>query len=655
MVYGGIAAPVNSAPAPAVPTPTPLSTGAYQGVGANPVPVSAVKQSTTAPFSAPLFGSTAKTPAGPAFQTTPQTLNKTPAPAADSAGGILNNTVEGLPAATGITAPPSQSIDPEDWLNAGADSLGSSLSDFKDKMDTWSSDTATNASGLQRLSDGGQAAIAGLGVLFSPVTTVLATLSKVPVVGYLADGVNDIFTALGTGGSDTALAALNALPVSDATKTKLKPLVSQMGGLAAQLIAGGGIGDEAVSGLLDKSKELTKTVADATKDPETIQALQQHQPPEQAIKALPVKEADTTKSFSKSSATPEIISKINTQKVTDMHPTLREEIRNSVTMHGELATHAALKEQLGAGDRQASSLIREAPTPQNAAEELSAHQGALRTAVGQEHLSPDQMSVIKAGPKASSEVPSIDIDGKNGDPNNLGGGVKLVPEEGKINSDNAISSKTTSETIIKQGENTPEVKSNEPEVKPKTIERPVNENGERVTKAANDINEKLVNKGLEQLTPEQQSKYTTGSYKDSLAQAKIMAKEDRTSLNKMATTGEGIPEGLHRQILFNTVELLAGKEGDVELLRKLASSPLGTKSSEAGSELGSHGFNDNPNSAVRKIQDVSKSREDAFEKTNKGQTAKKAVKDTISELKKVKKASAPKIKDWNTFIKSIQC
>lgn len=206
---------------------------------------------------------------------------------------------------------------------------------------------------------------------------------------------------------------------------------------------------------------------------------------------------------------------------------------------------------------------------------------------------------------------------------------------------------------VKENDEAPRSDNQSPREKP--ADRPVDESGQRVTKAANDINEALVKKGLDQLPEDLQSKYTSGSYKDSVAKVTDMMGKDIESVKTMAKTGEGIPEGVHPQILFNAMEAYATKNADVGLLRDLAASPLGTKLSEAGGELGSHGFNDNPNSAISKIREVSKAREEGFSKMNQGKKAADEVKSTAAELKSVRQASAPKIKDWNTFVKSLQC
>ena len=451
------------------------------------------------------------------------------------------------------------------------------------------------------------------GALFSPIA---------PLTNLIGQGIKLAGNAL----ADTPLMqkyAATATPADIKVLTALQNL-----GTVAMAIVGAKAGDEVPPEQLESVANEPKVIEAAK---QVVEARKAAEPAAQA-EALPVKETPNSM-FPKSAADPAIKDKINTGKATEMDPVLRNEIRNAVNTHGAPAAHAALKEELGAGDRQAAAHIGEAPTPQNAAEELTAHQNALRTAVGDQYLSPDKMSVIKMGPKAKPSIDTID----------------------------AVTGKVTKGVEPKEdaGGKLPQVRSDTApkvaEEKAPTIDRPVDESGQRVTKAANDINEALVKKGLDQIPEDLQSKYTSGSYKDSVAKVTDLMGKDIESVKTMAKTGEGIPEGVHPQILFNAMEAYATKNADVGLLRDLAQSPLGTKLSEAGGELGSHGFNDNPNSAISKIREVSKAREEGFSQMNQGKKAADEVKSTAAELKSVRQASAPKIKDWNTFVKSLQC
>lgn len=174
----------------------------------------------------------------------------------------------------------------------------------------------------------------------------------------------------------------------------------------------------------------------------------------------------------------------------------------------------------------------------------------------------------------------------------------------------------------------------------------------KITKTASDINQNLVKQGFDALSSEQQSKFTEGSYKGSLENVKNMMDSNLEQVKEMARTGDNIPSDVHPQILFNAIEALATKEGDVGLLQDLAKSPLGTKLSESGATLGSHGFNDVENSTVRTLREVKEAREaSAMKRGNIGKAKKSIAEDIKKEIKKV----SPTKQTWSDFIDEIKC
>lgn len=259
-------------------------------------------------------------------------------------------------------------------------------------------------------------------------------------------------------------------------------------------------------------------------------------------------------------------------------------------------------------------------------------------------IPPEQLPTIQMGPKAA-ELPTIQTEPKSS--NNLGGGMTLEPIKPPV------APKTAPQAIPSPYTKELAAKNIQPKALEPVLERPQAQNGERVTKAAHDVNETLVRQGLEQLPTEEQSKYTTGSYKDSVAHTTKLMTDNLESVKQMARTGENIPEGIHPQILFNAVEALATKEKDVNLLRDLAKSPLGTQLSEAGGTLGSHGFNDNPNSTVKIIRDVNEARSKAIEK--KGTNIKKEKAKDANTFKSEVKKSRSSRQSWGEFAKQVAC
>ena len=185
---------------------------------------------------------------------------------------------------------------------------------------------------------------------------------------------------------------------------------------------------------------------------------------------------------------------------------------------------------------------------------------------------------------------------------------------------------------------------------PATVRPEADSEGNRVTKAASDINETLVKQGLQSLTQEQQAKYTTGSYKDSKAQADIMAEQNRDDLNKMATTGKDIPAGVHPQILFNTVRDLALKEKDYGLVQELANSPLATERSEAAGTLGSAGYGqkDNANVVIDKLREAQQTKLGDDKQVAQTKTETKAATERISKTR-------AKLIDYGKIMDSLTC
>jgi hypothetical protein len=328
-------------------------------------------------------------------------------------------------------------------------------------------------------------------------------------------------------------------------------------------------------------------------------------------------------------------------------PAIIQQVKDVVNAHNALSpeTQAAVASHVdniakptsdsGAPQPQVTSPA-ETPASNSITMTPAEKQAAYAKSQGYEPITPDnQLPTIDMGAKPKSDLPTIQTEApKTPDLP----GYKVVPEPTATVAPKEAAPAATETPVAKPTE-----------APAATIDRPVLPDGTRVTKAANDINENLVKQGLSELPKDQMAKYTTGSYKDSATQADILAKTDRNALNQMATTGKNIPEGVHPQILFNAVEALATKEGDTPLLQELAKSPLATQLSEAGGTMGSHGFNDNPNSAVKAIRALQDARESVLKK--RGGTIQK---DAVARIKdSIRKTNTPKT--WSDFVASLEC
>lgn len=258
-------------------------------------------------------------------------------------------------------------------------------------------------------------------------------------------------------------------------------------------------------------------------------------------------------------------------------------------------------------------------------------QAAYAKSQGYEPYTPaDKLPVIDAGKPAKSSLPSIQI----------GESIRVT--------------KNSTGDLVYEPIKEPGYKPTpEPTPEPAPIERPVLPDGTRVTKAASDINNNLVKKGIESLPLSEQSKYETGSYKEESGNIATLLTNDPAKAVGMAT-GEIPLDGVkYPEILFNAVEAKAMEEGDVATLQKLANSPV-SKTSEAGATLGSHAFNDNPNSVVDTMKSIKRAKEADFEKS----TGKKAADVKNADIKSAKaeiQKAAPGKGAWQEFINQIKC
>lgn len=179
-------------------------------------------------------------------------------------GGIKNVVSD---AATALTAPgPKKSFDISSDQNSAAAAGFKVISDNFNNMGSSINDAVStlrdnHASLLDKGVSVGSAGFATLNGLFSVITAPLATAQHVPGIGNVADGINNLFNAIGSAGSDFGEGTVDSLPVSDETKAKVMPLAQQLGGLAAQILAGK-VGDGVIEKASDTAHKIASTVVD---------------------------------------------------------------------------------------------------------------------------------------------------------------------------------------------------------------------------------------------------------------------------------------------------------------------------------------------------------------------------------------------------------
>lgn len=172
-------------------------------------------------------------------------------------------------------------------------------------------------------------------------------------------------------------------------------------------------------------------------------------------------------------------------------------------------------------------------------------------------------------------------------------------------------------------------------------------------KAATDINRKLVSQGIEQLPDHELANFTPITKAEQTEKVATIMGTDLEKAQRMAAGVEKIPNDVHPQVLFNAVKNKAIKEGDGEVLRALASSPIAKQRSLAAQSLGASGFENGEVDAVKAMSDINKAREDRITRTYKDTNALK--KDTVKQAKTELKKSAPTKQTVADFIQSLTC
>lgn len=166
---------------------------------------------------------------------------------------------------------------------------------------------------------------------------------------------------------------------------------------------------------------------------------------------------------------------------------------------------------------------------------------------------------------------------------------------------------------------------------------------------AKQIESKAVEKGLIDKGYNELAQYDSSTIKE---QAKLASKYSIEDMNKIASGEIPLPKELKPGTPLSIAEDYAIKNGDTELLQKLAKSPLATQISESASELSLSRMRDT-NSPVKIMKDIINIRKKAFESKFKEKSVDQVVKDTTKQIKA--KVKAPDRYDWNNFVKSLEC
>lgn len=407
----------------------------------------------------------------------------------------------------------------------------------------------------------GSAGLATLNGLFSVVTAPLAAAQHIPVVGNVADLVNNVFSAIGKGGADAAEGAVDSLPLSDETKAKVMPLAQQLGALAGQILVGK-VGDGIIEKASDTAHQIVSAVGDGLKTGDI------------ANSAYPVVKAKETAD-----------AKVAARKA------------NSASFQAQAATEP--------------------------------------------HVPDEQLPTIQMGPKAPSDLPTIQTEPSSfSKPYN--GEYSLEPV-----------SQGNSQNIVDNAPKTPE-SGGVSEGDGQNVTPPESTPGKAPSAVAMSVRAKAISANIAEDFKDL-PEYKVADFKQQADTAAQFADEHYEDAKKVFFEGKAPPRGMVPSILFKAVEDKANLEGDYDTIQR-----LGSKENKFSNQVSAQAQNlaglrmRSSDSPVDIINDVRASREAALESGKKG-SAEAQVASTVKDIKDTAKTVRIPKEDWASFIDKLSC
>lgn len=476
----------------------------------------------------------------------------------------------------------------------------------------------------------GQAGMDTLGGLFSVVTAPITVAQHIPGIGPVATGLNNIFNAIGTAGSDVAVKGVDALPISDETKEKIKPLVGQLGALAAQLVVGKG-SDDIVEKTADKAHEIVST---AVNDAKVAQI---------ANDAYPV---------------------INAKKIASEKVAARaERPMGSVYEDGTKPEPYTPQGQLPTIEADGSP----APSDGTPTIDITPPEEPGPDRAPNTYKDPADLPTIQMGAGARSELPTVQI-GDTSKPYN--GEYKLTPiEQARVDAAPTPEEKeltyhaiTERNDAMQEPFQTDRQNPHAPQpvemgaVKPPSENRPNSDgtptSSRKPSGLALSTNAKAIADGL---TDEYGDLPEYKSKTHQLSAVADYVENDHEDAVKVALGQKAAPHDFIPTVVYRAVELKARLEGDIDTIARLTSkeNKLSGKVSSGAQLLGGLRIGAD-NSPTDIINDINKSREDYNNRTR----GKKGGQEEASTVKDANKAIESEVipkKDFNDFLGSITC
>lgn len=422
----------------------------------------------------------------------------------------IGNNVQGYSKEAGLGYSPQASEIIPAAINAISGAVESEQKKASDFLESFSAGHSIS----EKVGKGASALAGGVGVLFSPISAIFAGAEKVPLFGTLAISFDAAFAGLGYGGTAITNHLIDAVPdsvLSPQAKANIKPGIGEIGALIAQVVAGG---------------KIAKVMGDAT--PKLVEKYGVDD-----AKTIVTKATEIAKTTAQNKGM-DII-----KKGAD---TLSEEVKASVTNHGEAATHQIMQDKLGVTPETASKVINHtmADTHENIMKTFTPAEETAKVVPTEDTLkippteekptyTPPKVTLNDAGTHAMIEQggKTIMVDGlkKGEDPLS-----KLTPEQAK-DFGVQISTESGRESAIKA---------------------PVGEGEIKTSKLAERIN------------PDEKSpsyKVAKNSDQRALAQAFVDKYPERAE--RIAKGLEQPPEGHLKNFIVNEVRSRAIEQGDV--------------------------------------------------------------------------------------------
>jgi hypothetical protein len=521
-------------------------------------------------------------------------------PVNDSLGiNVVKSSVQG--AVNSWNTGEKQSLNPLNIGKAFTDTYKGAIINASDKLDKAVSDFG-KVGALQYGTDLAQVGLGAVGAILSPISATFKAAEVIPVVGFLAKGINSLFGAIGGGGGEAGIQVLNNLPIPAEVKNTLAPVVRDASALAGQILAG----KAGLDSLPDKVSELanhSKTILHSIKEtaditPQITDSIKKSElPPPPPIE------------------TPSIIATKPLETIKPVEPTIP-----------------------------ASSEIK---TPQGQYPTIR-QGGEIKMVEGTPIKIIDGVNTFLHKDENGNWTVSEATTGRN-----LSGGgfpnSNFAVKEAKANIDNAGVDNFKKLISENQLPKSPQTITNI--IKPEVSGTPMV--NVRTAKSAADVSQTMAEKGFQKFPETEQAKYSPTTKAEQIQKVSDLMTNKIDEAKQMIRGDKNVPNDVLPQVLFNAMEEHALMNGDAGLLRDLAQSPIATKLSEAGQALGSHGYNDNPNSPVQAIREITQIREKALSKTIKD-TAKEKSK-VVSEIDKEIKSVKQSKQTWSEFVRSIQC